>query len=125
VMAVTLIGIVGVELREADLRLVHLPGCQRRRENASVGRRKNTSGLNPWSPCRGSRGFDRFVDVSWRRGGAPDGGSQSRLIDLRSMASTAKRYVTQSLGGAGQSGPARDHASAWLSNMTSRESQLP
>ncbi|MFL5283695.1 MAG: hypothetical protein ACJ8AW_22580 [Rhodopila sp.] len=45
---------------------------------------------------------------------------------VRGMASTVKGYVTKScLGWSDQSEPARDHASAWLSNMTSRESQLP
>jgi hypothetical protein len=43
-----------------------------------------------------------------------NGGDQSRPIDVRGMTSTAKRYVTKSLGGAGQSEPARDHASAGL-----------
>jgi len=32
--------------------------------------------------------------VSWRRGGAPDGDSQSRPIDVRGMASIAMRDVT-------------------------------
>ena len=69
--------------------------CQRRRENASAGRRKNASGTSTGCPL-GLPVFGQLGGVFWRRDSASGWHNQSRPIAMRSMASPAKRYVTQS-----------------------------
>ena len=73
---------------------VALP-CQRRRENASASRCKNASGTSTGCPL-GLPVFGQLGGVFWRRDSASGWHNPSRPIAMRSMASTAKHYVTQS-----------------------------